>query len=292
MWWSRQHVVWHIGAHKTGTTFSQAIFEANKEVLGQAGVVAPARLIEADGLVEFSRVFRKGPRGYVNAAGRRLFKRWKGSPHLILSDENFMGDPIEVRSRKMYWKFPFMAQRIESLASKRNTQTIILSIRQYDDFFRSAYSEAVKFTEFFEFEEVRSGGAMESFSWVDLVDELLKVNVSAQLEIVEFDWFRKNLTTYLGLFLPEPSLAEKLDVNVTRYPGYSEDGLAFLRENPVPVPGRLQQLHSEYCGKPGQTAYKPFSSDEIEVMRDRYQADLEKITALAKLHPERLRFHR
>lgn len=127
----------HIGAHKTATTHLQATLIKHREQLTEAGVqferpnhirslIGSGRRAAAQ-----SRIF---PSVRAGLAVQRLARIDAGKDRLVLSDENSLGQCIEIYDRERL--YPTVRHRMKiwrRLAAQRDT-TIYLSIRNYADF--------------------------------------------------------------------------------------------------------------------------------------------------------------
>ncbi|MDG1970324.1 MAG: hypothetical protein P8I56_04995 [Paracoccaceae bacterium] len=137
----------HIGAHKTATTHLQATLIKHREQLTEAGVqyerpdhirslIGSGRRAAAQ-----SRIV---PSVRAGLAGQRLARIDAGKDRLVLSDENSLGQCIEIFDRERL--YPTVRHRMKiwrRLAAQRDT-TIYLSIRNYADFFSGAYVQSIR----------------------------------------------------------------------------------------------------------------------------------------------------
>ena len=123
---------YHLGAHKTATTHIQEVLRSQRLKLREQGI----RYIPLDELRSATYEILESTRFPKLKFDLLRFGAPKAT---ILSEENFMGYPIEACSFPLY---PRMEHRLEII--KRRPAVAFLAIRNPADFAASVYSEAAR----------------------------------------------------------------------------------------------------------------------------------------------------
>lgn len=149
--WDDKEIWLHLGVHKTATTYTQRLLLANQTTLEQRGIVyihhrqtrreltIPIQTYNGQ---SFEHDMRQGidklleaPVHYFKAIGSA------NARVVLLSDENLLGHTGHiVRSGILYSRKETFLARLASATPKQPTR-ILLTIRDYADFFSSVYGQ-------------------------------------------------------------------------------------------------------------------------------------------------------
>lgn len=160
-------IVFHVGAHKTATTYIQNALEASARTLRDhhVGYVPLAQMRSA--ITPLISRLRPGLGRRIREAAREC-----GDCHrLILSDENILGRNINRNKPGPY--YPRHRQRLrKTVSAVAEKPEIFLAIRSYDEFISSMYSEYIRHYIFMSPAEYLSCLHVDEFSWLDVVRNL------------------------------------------------------------------------------------------------------------------------
>lgn len=160
-----EHLVLHVGVHKTGSTLLQKMLRASASELRDAdyAVVPPPGFRKLLG--EPPQLWRQTMTSrHIETAARNFRREWSES-NLVLSNEEFMGPIASFRKGAPYPEAGnVLRQTLSAFGPER--ATIVLYVRRQDSFIESAYLQLVK------------------MGWVDVTFE----EFLAQLDVTALDW--------------------------------------------------------------------------------------------------------
>ncbi|QJR81979.1 hypothetical protein CA267_015070 [Alteromonas pelagimontana] len=136
----------HIGAHKTATTHLQDTLAAVKEELAQQNIIYLPRDDYRDAIRELTHTSRLAKlklsflkKGYL---ARNLMQQCNADSTLVISEENIMGDCIDLCAIQPYQRVNL--DFIKFISGYIDT-TVYLSIRSFDKVLPGAYTTALRF---------------------------------------------------------------------------------------------------------------------------------------------------
>ena len=165
----------HVGAHKTASTHLQRRFMAGRDTLRAHGVVfdGPQQWRGPTKGWSFPKI--RNPLQTILRRRRGLKKYAPEAPVWLVSEENIAGLPRDLlRPGPLYHRLPDRVRHFERLFRQADLR-LFLSVRSYDDFFRSMYCELLRkfalppFGSFYD-DEIFAGR-----SWYDVVAGLVDV---------------------------------------------------------------------------------------------------------------------
>ncbi|MCF2905711.1 hypothetical protein L0666_11995 [Octadecabacter sp. CECT 8868] len=183
-----QTISFHIGAHKTASSHLQNVLYKNRGLLADEGI----------------RLF--GPR-YLRMRGRNLAAMfdtsWSESPtprrtpkqqlqfltktrkHLLLSEENFVGNLADSRGRVVRPLYPAAAQRLTEVVEKWSPIPVdlFLAVRDPAAYLASAYSQAMFGGVHVRPRQYRLRNDWREIDWAEYVERLRSVTRVGQIYI-------------------------------------------------------------------------------------------------------------
>lgn len=250
----------HIGAHKTATTHIQAILDGSEFQPGTRNI--PRSKFKID-------VTRD-----LNANKLKAFPDYmQEEAHLIISDENLSGiKPGD--GLNMYRRIGKNMSYFSEFSGR-----VHLCVRNYVEFFPSTWIQGTRFglsTPFPKDDQPRS--------WVDVLRDVEENLPNFQIEVWDYDDFKKDVNFYVKHISNNSIKGEPVSPNGVTHPSPSATALdAFLasaefldRRRRNIVLDRLIKLFpiSDENGK-----FQPYSDAEKRALDARYQRELEVIEA-------------
>ncbi|MDP2086262.1 MAG: hypothetical protein Q8K20_13765 [Gemmobacter sp.] len=279
----------YLGAHKTATTHLQGIMLANRARLAAAGVKLSA---PQDVRREWVPVYFKAVRALLETGEipddlATPLRDWMpATGDWILTEENIIGVPIELLSQPGI--YPHARKRLATLRALFPEARIRLffSVRGYDGFWRSMYSEIVRNRGFLPFEDFWKPKAFAKRSWVDTVTSFTEVLPEADIVLWKFEDFAAVQDMALAQITGQADIAPMVaayKAEPTR-PSLSQKALQVLGDI-VPVIGREQglklteRINDHYAVAAGHAPFQPFDAEQVRDMRAAYARDLATIRA-------------
>ncbi len=273
----------HLGAHKTASTYLQRVLHNSRELLLERDITVsiPRQLRAAGWTNAFRKTFWRDAQP-TNDQLERLRSFAPESGLWILSEENLLGGPKELAwTRTLYPRLP------RSLVGLRTTFPtarieLFLAVRSYDAFFRSCYSEMLRYSGYRPFEEFYEAERFARFSWVDVVGRLLRVAPARSIHT----WRYEDLAEIEESLLRRMTTLQDVSGLMARRPG--QPLRTCLSQAEVEA---LGQDASEAATAPAEKnpndsstspAFDPWSAPERTTLQARYDAD---ITRLVQQHP-------
>lgn len=170
----------HIGAHKTASSHLQNVLYKNRGLLAQADIrIYGPRYLRMPGR-NLAAMF--GTSWSENAAPRRKPQRQlkflaKGRKHMVLSEENLVGNLADPKGRTVMPLYPSAESRLQELVSKwAPVETdLFLAVRDPTAFLASAYSQAMFGGLHIRPRQFRLKNDWRSVDWAEYVDRLRSV---------------------------------------------------------------------------------------------------------------------
>lgn len=208
-------IVYHLGVHKTGTTLLQRNMERNAQALRDQGVYC-VNAEWPDAIKKLRRRMRRLQNPDLSAPqhelaetlNRRMLRRAEaaGATTLLLSEENFIGNPIhfEQQWRKEPAKFyPAAADCVRALTFgfPDSDITVILYTRALEGLLKGHYSEALRALEAVEdFDGFLDRTDIASFRFDDLLARMKAVLPGAAFEVKPFEAIRAGAEAFVTDF--------------------------------------------------------------------------------------------
>jgi hypothetical protein len=277
----------YLGAHKTATTHLQGIMLANRAALAEAGVKLSApQDVRREWLpLYFQAVRALTETGTIPDTLAAPLRAWLPvAGDWILTEENIIGVPIELLNQPGI--YPHAGKRLAALRAlfPEARLRLFFSVRGYDGFWRSMYSEIVRNRGFLPFEQFWKPKAFAKRSWVDTVERFASVLPQADIVLWTFEDFGAVQDTALAQITGQADTAPLVaayTAEPTR-PSLSQKALQVLGDI-VPVIGReaglklTERINDHYAVAAGHAPFQPFDADQVRDMRAAYARDLATI---------------
>ena len=277
----------YLGAHKTATTHLQGILMANRDSLAARGVALSApQDVRKDWLpLYFQAVRALQQKGRIpEKLAEPLRAAMPGLGDWILTEENILGVPVDLINHPGL--YPHSARRLAGLKALFPDQRLRLyfSVRAYDSFWRSMYSEIVRNRGFLPWAQFWKPEAFAARSWLQTVADFAAVLPEAEIVLWRFEDFRTVMPGVLaelaGTAEVEPLIAA-YQPEATR-PSLSQKALEILADlaPAIGVPEALrltERINDHYAVARGHAPFDPFAPEEAAAMRAAYDRDLAAI---------------
>ena len=278
----------HIGLHRTATTNLQNTLALVRDQLSKHGVDYPTRqMLRENRLVD--RYFKQ--RSGLGALVPDAYYRWKflrnlnktlsGQPTLIFSEEQWVGEVPDILHQPCYPKLNDRITRLMHFIGKKDV-TLFLSLREYSNIFRSAYSQSLRQGEKYSRNNLAAlfrKAAASPPNWVDLVRRVKAAAPGVPLRIWTFEDYIRN---------PKPILETYTGVNLPAWP--TLDAPESTRGLSLETIEEILEIHSDLSKKErylitrkiaaadkGTMKFDPFTAEERLSLKSQYAADLQTI---------------
>ena len=277
----------YLGAHKTATTHLQGILMANRTGLMAQGVtLSSPQDVRKDWLPLYFQAARAlAEKGQIpDALAAPLQAARPATGDWILTEENIIGVPIELLAQPGI--YPNAARRLATLRALFPDDGISLhfSLRSYDSFWRSMYSEIVRNRGFLPWAEFYQPKKFAARSWVDTVTAFASVLPQAAITLWRFEDFRAVMPQALADLSGQTDVAPLIaayKAEATR-PSLSQKAMDMLTDL-VPVIGKIEALrlteriNDHYSVAKGHAPFEPFDAETSACMRAAYASDIATI---------------
>lgn len=275
----------YLGAHKTATTHLQGILLANRERLAakNIGLSAPCDVRKnwLPQFIHFCASKDADERARIAADLAAIAPRdglW------ILTEENILGISNDFTYKPGI--YPFAGKRLRNLTEvfAGAKATLFFSLRSYDSFYRSAYSEVVRNRGFLPFAKFYDEDRFLGNSWVTTIHMFERVLGQENIVLWRFEDFRALLPDLLRRMTGIESVQELMDAYKpeTTRPSLSRKTIEIL-EDLYPVIDRkeslalVERINKAYPVHEGHEAFTPFTAEQEEAFRQQYDLDVETI---------------
>ena len=274
----------YLGAHKTATTHLQGILMTNRQKLAELGVhLSSPQDVRKEWLplyFQAVRAFSENGRIPLRLSGP-LRAAMPAQGDWILTEENIIGVPIELLNQPGI--YPNAARRLAPLKALFPDSNISLhfSLRSYDTFWRSMYSEIVRNRGFLPWDEFYKPAAFATRSWVDTVTAFASVLPEAAITLWRFEDFRAVMPQTLAELSGQTEVAPLMaayEPEATR-PSLSQKAMDILAAL-APAIGRAEALrlteriNDHYAVAKGHAPFDPFDAETAARMKADYARDI------------------
>jgi hypothetical protein len=275
----------YLGAHKTATTHLQGILLANRAGLSSGKVVLSApQDVRKEWLPKFFK--------YCNNVNMRsdaqllndLTVIAPSSGLWILTEENIAGVSNDFAVKP--GMYPAAGDRVKCIVDlfKSANVSLFFSLRSYDSFYRSAYSEVVRNRGYMPFNEFYDEARFKDNSWVDMVGRLCDALPQNKIVLWKFEDFRPLVPQLLqrmtGIEKVQP-LIDAYKAETTR-PSLSQKTIEILADlhkvlDRSELLALVERINRAYSVERGYPPYRAFSDEQEARFAEKYAADIHAI---------------
>lgn len=275
-------VIFHVGAHKTGTSLVQKYMRDNAANLRRSRIYYLSRSAMND-YVGWGDRLLQDPGPLATRIRRMLRIPWFRV--LIMSHENTLGRPLRKGGAHLYPRAPEIIAALGRLLAPYRAK-LVLSIRPQEEFLESYYLQSIHQGRHQTFDEWLGSIDLDALSWMPVVDALQRTFGREQVEIIDFRTIRQGQEAYISQFFERIDPRYSFDVTYTpvRNPSISEKGLRMaLAANPHLTSGEERKLMRTFLQKHFSNVRFPrpvlMSDDQKQALRDRYGTEYEALVA-------------
>ncbi|SPF76154.1 hypothetical protein ALP8811_01154 [Aliiroseovarius pelagivivens] len=279
----------HLGAHRTGSTSFQTLLGVNYDAIRAHGIrvgftgrgaVPNGHLDLQLGHRVFARKNHSERKRHIAETKANLapFVRNGINQQSILSEENMLGGMASFERGALY---PDVKMRMEILRKAllpSAVGNVLLLIRSYEDFFKSAFRNRAERYELPAFSKVAQVQSEFDGGWPEVVDHILNALHPKQLFVVTYSRDRDDLALL-------KQLCPKLDVADMKRPeawanSSFSDGALFECQRRLHAGEALSRdasraIRDEFADAKVDRPFAVYDPDQAAVLRERYQSDLE-----------------
>ena len=226
-----KRIVFHIGAHKTGTSLVQHYMRANVPTVAAHGIRYISRG-DMNGYVGWGKQIRNKPERLRRRLDRELSART--CQYVFMSHENAIGRPFSDTLPGLY---PHAGENMEAIASALQDYhaTIILTTRPEAGFLESYYLQTIHQGGTQTFKQWVAGIDIENISWHPAVDAVRAAFSKQQVHVIDFRSIARGQNAFLRDFITciDPDIKLQPHYTEASNPSISEKGLSMaLAVNP------------------------------------------------------------
>jgi hypothetical protein len=276
----RKTVVFHVGAHKTGTSLLQKYMRDNVSVLRRNHIHYVSRGAMND-LVGWGDELLRDPAPLATTLRRVLRIPWFSV--LIMSHENTLGRPLRSGGAHLYPRAPEIIDALGALLAPYRAK-LVLSIRPQDQFLESYYLQSIHQGRHASFQEWLSRIDLDALSWTPVVDALRATFGPSQVDVIDFRTIKDGQDAYIAQFFERIDPRYSFDMTYTAMsnPSISDKGLRMaLAVNPHLRSGPERKLMRTFLQQHFSNVRYPrpvlLTDDDKRALRDRYAAEYEAL---------------
>jgi len=276
-----EKIILYLGAHKTATTHLQGILHANRECLAEERI----RLsMPSDVRKEWLPAFFHWC-NHKDAESKQTMDRLvpvEGT--WLLTEENIAG--VSNDFSRLPGMYPKIDKRLKFLrkAYPDVEMELFFSLRSYETFYRSAYSEVVRNRGYLPFDEFYDKERFRSNSWLEMVRRIVQVIPQERITLWRYEDFR----TLVPEILRRMTGVENTEAMIAAYhaettrPSLSQKTIDIL-DALHPVLNRheskklVERINHAYPVSEGHAPLRTFTPEQEERFRRQYQEDVEAI---------------
>ena len=277
----------YLGAHKTATTHLTGIMNANRDVLAKAGTtLSTPGDIRKEWLPKLFSLVRDKKDGnpFPEDVVAEVQAAQPATGNWILSEENMVGVASDLKRPGGIYRFG--QKRIAMMKTMFPNAKIRLffSIRSFETYYRSMYSEEVRNGGYLPFSEYYKPHIYEDRSWTETLSRFTNVLPEEDIVLWRFEDFRQVMPTILSKMTgidDVDAMIAKYERGTTR-PSLSQKTLDLLGEL-APAIGKkkalelTEKINRHYAVADGHAPFQPFDDATVASMREKYDADFSEL---------------
>lgn len=273
-------VVYHVGAHKTGTSLLQKYMRDNVAVLRRHRIHYISRGAMNDYVGWGDRVL-SDPRPLARKIRTTLLVPWFTT--VIASHENTLGRPLRRRGAHLYPRAPEIIEALGRVLAPYHAR-IVFSIRPQDQFLESYYLQSIHEGRHQSFEEWYAKIDVDALSWRPVVDALHHEFGREHVDVVDFRTIADGQQAYIADFFKriDPRYSFDIEYDAMRNPSISGKGLQMaLAANPHLRSGDERKLMRKFLQRHFSNQRYPrpvlLSDDQKQALHDRFADEYEAL---------------
>ena len=275
-------VVYHVGAHKTGTSLVQAFLRARRPELARQGADFVTR-------GAMSELFQWGRRLLVDPGplAERIARTADDPAYrlLILSHENTLDRPFVPGRPGLYPRTGEIAAALRPVLADYDHR-IVLSVRPPADFVESYYLQTIHEGAHHTFDRWLARVDPDALSWRPIVQTLKRTFGRDRVHVVDFRLIRQGQRAFLDHFLHvvDPGLRLDTEYDTVANASLSEKGLQMaLGANPhlknSQERGQLRVFLRNHFSNQRYPRPVLLNDDQRRSLQDRYDGEYEQMVA-------------
>lgn len=238
----------HIGIHKTATTFVQEQLAISN--MSHFGVkFYPLEELR-------SRIYRYG----FSSVGRRC----SSLNRLLLCNENVLNGTEHLNSGVYADCEQRVGWCIRHIKAKK--LVVFINIRNFADFYTSAYCEHLRHFPYQSLEQYLNGVDVTSLSWLDVFEPLFRAHPDIEFRIFNFDFFSRD---------KERLLSELSFNTVCEYSENLKPSRSAFTEREVAV----LSGDSDWIASSRENKFAPFSTETVLAAKSRLEQDIRSLNS-------------
>lgn len=277
-----KRVVFHVGAHKTGTSLLQKYMRDNRTRLRRNRIYYLSRS-ETNDYVGWGSALREQPvrlRGRIAEALRNPWYRT-----LVASHENTLGRPVRSGGRHLYPDAPEIIGALREALEPFDAR-VLFGLRPQDEFLESYYLQRIHEGRTVRFPEWLDALDLEALSWRPVVDGLVDAFGAPRVEVIDFRTIAHGQDAYIEAFLRrvDPRWSGRVHYRAVRNPSISAKGLDIaLAVNPLLESAEERKALRTFLQNHFNNRRSPrpqlLSPEQRDRLRARYGAEYEDLLA-------------
>jgi hypothetical protein len=216
-------VVYHLGAHKTGSSLLQKYLRDNPQVLDDHGLIYLSRS-EMNECVGWGKRLIHQPEILAERIAALLAGHHEAT--LVTSHENTLGPPLKPDGAHLYPRGPEIVAHLAGVLDRWPSR-VLLYLRPQDEFLESYYLQRIHQGGHLTFAAWLEQVDLEALSWRPVVDALTEHFGPEGVDVVDFGLIRAGQDAFLADFLRriDPTLEITPSYAPIRNPSISGKGL-------------------------------------------------------------------
>lgn len=284
----KKMVVFHVGAHKTGTSLLQKYMRDNAATLRRHRIYYLSRSSMND-YVGWGDKLLRDPEPLARKIREMLRIPWFRL--VIASHENMLGRPLAPGGAHLYPRAPEVIDAIGQVLRPYRAK-IFFSIRPQEEFLESYYLQSVHEGRHEPFQEWLDRIDLDAISWVPVVDRLYDTFGEDHVEVIDFRLIQQGQEAYVRDFFTrvDPRYCFRIHYPPMRNPSISDKGLRMaLAANPHLRSGKERKSMRRFLQKHFSNVSYPrpvlLSEEQKQWLRDRYGAEYGTLVG-ERRHPD------
>jgi len=270
----------YVGAHKTATTHFQGILHANNQRLLENNIklTMPGNVRK-----EWLPALFHYCNHHDDTSKHKVYSLAPQKGRWLLTEENIVG--VSNDFTNLSGIYPKAKKRLACIQEifTDTPMELFFSLRSYETFYRSAYSEVIRNRGYIPFEQFYNEERFRDNSWVDTIRAFTEVIPQEKITIWRYEDFRglvpellermtgihdtKEMINAYKAERTRPSLSQKtIDILDSLYP-------VLKREESLKLVERINNVYpvGEYA------SLNPFSEEDNERLKEQYHQDIQII---------------